>query len=110
MVFSEILKRYGDDAVLNSNGTEIAVKVFIQPVLQNRLEGTWHKMTDLGERDTSRYYYFGPADVEIKNCEETYVTCREKVYDFLKAEPFRVEGQISHWEGILEQREALFDG
>ena len=110
MVFSEILKQYGDEATLHLSGTDMAAKVFIQPILSNRLDRRWREMTNLGERDTSRFYYFGPADAEIADYTAAVVTCGNKTYRFLKAEPFRVEGKVSHWEGILELREALFDG
>ncbi len=110
MVFSEILKKYGDLAVLSLNGNEVEAKVFIQPVIHNRLERDWHKMTGLGNEDISRFYYFGPAEVAIEDVENSYITCAGKTFDFLKAEPFRAEREVSHWEGLLRVRGEVFDG
>jgi len=96
--------------VLHLGNEKKATKVFIQPVINNTDFKYWSEMTDLGEANISRYYFFGPSDIEITDCENSYLLCNGKEYVFLKAEPFKVEGQVSHWEGVLKIREELFNG
>lgn len=109
-IFSEILMQHGENAVLRENGEEREIKVFIQPIINRAEDRTWHKMTELGEYDASRYYYFGPAEVEIGDCDGTCILYNGQEYRFLKAEAFRVEGKISHWEGVLKKKEEIYDG
>lgn len=108
-VFSEIVEKYGDPAVLYEAAGEKEIKTFIQPILTGH-DKPWLRMTNLGEADTSRYWYFGPADAEITDTKGTYISCLGRTFDFIKAEPFRIQGVVSHWEGILKIREETYDG
>lgn len=107
-VFADILKRYGEASVIHSGQTETDVSVFIQPMVTNRTEQTWREMTELGECDTSRYVAFLPADAVCRVGD--VLTSNGTEYEFLKAEPFRVHGKLSHIEAVLKKREDVYDG
>lgn len=108
--FSSILEQYGDDVVVYTDGKEHHVKAFINPVIGERYMKKWKSMTKLGEVDQATYYYFGPPDCEILDCENSYVICNGKSYQFVRAEAYRVEGHASHWEAMLKIREEDYDG
>ena len=110
-VFSEILKKYGDAAVVSyGDGSLHNVKAFVQPVIRRTDGKEPHIMTRLGETDTSRYYYFGPPDVSLGEVRDTYVVYSETKYDVVKAEMFRINGKNSHWEAVLKRREGNYHG
>lgn len=108
--FSKILEQYGDDAVVHTNGQEFHVKAFVNPVIGERYMKKWKAMTKLGEVDQATYYYFGPPDCEIVDCENSYVVCNGRSYQFVRAEVYRVESKPSHWEAMLRLKEEEFDG
>lgn len=108
--FVSVLESYGDDAIVYTNGVEHKIKAFINPVIGERYIKKWKVMTKLGETDQSTYYYFGPPDCEIWDCENSYVICNGKEYQFVRAEAYRVEGKTSHWEAMLKIREDDYDG
>ena len=103
--FTAILARYGETASLTHGGVTSSVRAFLQPVITRRTERVWRDVTELGERDTSRYLAFLPPDAEA---EPGDVLCTDGAeYEFLKAEKFRVRGAVSHIEAVLSVREAL---
>lgn len=108
-VFSEIVSRYGDEAILHMTTGTAAFRAFIQPVMAGH-NSFRYKMTNLGEENTGRYLLFGPAGMDIPDDGTAWITCLGKTYDILKAEPFRVQGRKSHWEAVLKIREEEFDG
>ncbi|MBE6948503.1 MAG: hypothetical protein E7456_01530 [Ruminococcaceae bacterium] len=108
--FASVLEQYGDDAVICVNGVERNIKAFVNPVIGERYMKKWKTMTKLGESDEATYYFFGPPDCEITDCDNSWLTLNGKCYKFIRAEAYRVEGKISHWEAVLRHREEEFDG
>ncbi len=108
--FAAVLDRYGDDAVVYTNGENHAVKAFVNPVISERYLKKWKTMTKLGEVNNATYYYFGPPDCDIDDPENSHVTIRGKTYRFIRAEKYVVEGIPSHWEAMLEVKEEDYDG
>ena len=108
--FTSILEQYGDNAIVYTNGKEHRIKAFVNPVIGERYMKKWKSMTGLGEVDQATYYYFGPPDCEILDCENSYLRCNGKSYQFVRAEVYRVEGKNSHWEAMLKIREEEYDG
>ncbi len=106
--FSRIIERYGDDAVLHGNGETTEIKCFLQPVMRRTHDRRWRDMTELGEKDTSRYYAFFPADAPLDGCG--YVSVGERDFDIVRKEAYIVEKRVSHWESILTVREEEYDG
>jgi len=104
MNYGDILKRYGEDALLHSGGRVIPLKVFINPIITNRSDKTWSDTLSIGEVDKSRWYCFGPADCPVENCEDSYLIRGGDRFDFVRAEMYRVEGVPDHWEAVLRVR------
>lgn len=103
--FSGIIKHYGDRAVICRSSTETEVRCFIQPVMSSSADKkVWGSMTELGERDTSRFFGFFPADAPLDEAE--YVICGGVYYDIVRFEMFRAMSRDSHWEAVLTKREA----
>ena len=40
---------------------------------------------------------------------EIYLIVDGKSYDFVRAEPYTVEGQVSHWEAVVKVREEDYE-
>lgn len=108
-IFSELLRQYGEEAVLSTEAGESTVRIFLQPVIRMYRDGRYQEMTGLGELDLARYYYFGPAETAISDPGNTTLRCGGKEYVFLKAEPYKVGKTVSHWEGVLCGREEQAD-
>lgn len=107
--FSAIIKHYGDKAAIYKNSIEEEIKCFIQPVLSPSADKrVWSQMTELGERDTSRFFGFFPADAALDDAE--YIICGGVYYDIVRFEMFRVMGRDSHWEAVLTKREEDYIG
>ena len=71
----------------------------------------WREETVLGTRDRRRYYWFGDSTADISDPENTVIKTRGREFDVLRADAYIVEGDISHWEAVLELREeAAGDG
>ena len=108
-VFTEILNRYGEKAVLQESGRERTVRVFIQPIINHGSDKTWKDMTLLGERNLNRYYCFGPSEKTAPNTGSV-VLCGDRKYEVVRGEQFKVNGGISHWEAVLRIMEDEYDG
>ena len=107
--FCDVLKRYGQEVTVFTGGCEHSVRAIVNPVISERYIKRWKIMTDLGEVDNSSFYYFGPPDLNIDDCEGSYVECGGRRYSFIRAEKYTVEGVTSHWEGMLRPWEEDFD-
>lgn len=104
--FSGILERYGDEISLYApDGTATDTKGFVQPVMHRTAEKTFSQETRLGMRDRSRYYGFIPAG--SGECE--YLICDGAAYDVVKSESYKVAGEVSHIELLLEKREDIYE-
>jgi len=99
--FEDVLKKYGQDAVVFTGGEERHVKAIVNPVISERYIKRWKTMTGLGEADNSSFYYFGPPECDIADPESSFVECGGRRYAFVRAEKYTVEGRTSHWEGML---------
>lgn len=108
--FASILAEYGDDAVVFTDGQLFNVRAFVNPIISDRYLKKWKAMTKLGEVDEATYYYFGPPDCNILDCDNSYVVCNGVTYQFIRAELFRVERVPSHWEAVLRIKEEVFNG
>ena len=109
-VFSDILAAHGDPILLRRGDESRTFRGFIQPVMDRKGEKGRRSMTELGWQDTARYYCFGPAEMDLSHPEDATLVWRGKQYRCLRAEPYYVKGQISHWEAVLAIQEAEFDG
>ena len=107
-VFTKLLYKYGAPVVIHSDTGENHTKALVQPVMDRKSTKKWEEITRLGERDTSRYYFFGPPDITI--AKGMYVDYDGRLYDVIRAERYRVGGKASHWEAVLELREEIYDG
>lgn len=105
--FSRIIERYGDSAALyTAEGTESGCKCFIQPVMPRSAEKGCSVMTALGMCDKAGYYGYFPENAEVKRC--SWVICDGVAYDVTRAEKFKVNGKMSHWETVLRKREDTY--
>lgn len=97
--FSRILEVYGETAVIENDRK---TKVFIQPAVKS---GNY-KNTHLGIVNVGDYYVFanGESKLAVGNCLKT----ADAEYDVVRAEKFKVKGEVSHVEGILRRRENTY--
>lgn len=106
-VFSMLVERYGDDATLHKGDETFAARIFLQPVMTRAQDRRFSQMTPLGERDRGRFYAFLSAG-EWEELE--YICHRGTEYTVLRMERYRVHGETSHLELLLEKREEEYDG
>ena len=95
--FASILERHGIVSVISAGGEEREVASFIEPIMSRSELTSWIDVTRLGERNASRWYWFGPPDSDITDPENTVITVDGVSYDVLKAEPYIVNRRVSHW-------------
>lgn len=107
--FAGLIEAYGVEAALVRGGVSEPIHVFINPILTNRSDKTWRAVTPLGERNKARYYCFCPPELDLSTAGEIYLIVDGKSYDFVRAEPYTVEGQVSHWEAVVKVREEDYE-
>ena len=104
-VFAGILRKHGVPAVIDDGTTQKTVKAFLEPIMSRAERMEWVDVTRLGERNISRWYWFGPPESDIDETKDTVITVGGTAYTVLKAAPYTVNGEISHWEAVLRKRE-----
>ena len=103
--FSDILSRYGEEGTVICGGISQEVKLFVQPVFSSSSSSIQRTMSELGQVDTDRYYCFGPHNSPVPQ-KDDIVICGDVRYQVIRAEAFKVGGDISHWEAmLLKERE-----
>ena len=105
--FAALIDAYGVDAVLVHGETSEQLHVFMNPILTNRSDKTWSAVTPLGARNKARYYCFCPPQADVA-APGAYLIVDGKSYDFVRAEPYTVEGRVSHWEAVVKIREEAY--
>ncbi len=80
------------------------VRAVIQPMTQRSDEGKLP--TAVGRMDEGRYLYLGPPEEKI-SARGTVILWRERRFDVMSAHPIYVEGEISHWWGVLTEKEGI---
>ena len=109
--FADIVSRDGQEAEITfKDGNSQKIRCFFQPILTKSDTKRWMDISRLGRLDTSRYYYMGPADVELDDVEGGWLTVGKCNYIFLKEEPFYIKNTISHWEAVLAVKEEEYGG
>jgi len=108
--FASILRRHGVTSVISTADGQREVPSFIEPIISSPERNGWTDVTRLGERNASRWYWFGPPESDITDPENTVITVGGVSYDVLKAEPYVVNRKTSHWEAVLRIREDDYDG
>ena len=107
--FAALIDAYGVEAALVHGGISEEMRAFINPILTNRSDKTWSAVTPLGERNKARYYCFCPPQAGLDAAKDAYLIVDGKSYDFVRAEPYVVEGSVSHWEAVVKVREENYE-
>ena len=102
--FDRILKRYGQDAVIFTDGrpTGKRVRAIVRPL---RERGTADAVpSPLGRVRQDRHLYLGAPEGELSCHGACAVEIDGERYRPRAAHPIYVGGRLSHWWAILEHR------
>jgi len=101
-MWNDILKRFGQQAVLRSGESEVPVKALIQPCLTREREQQAPTPMGLGRQDLFRY--MGPAEHPIRL--DTLVEWKGREYRVQSAHLVG-ERVCPHWWAILYPRDEV---
>lgn len=106
--FDEILRRYGQTVELHYDGDEtgVAVRAFLQPILEQGA-GKWKDLpTPLGRARQDRFLYLGDPSAPLEALKETgWVAWRGQEFTVQAAQPVYVGQRLSHWWAVLRPRD-----
>lgn len=95
----EILRRFGQRAVLRRANGEEEATAFLQPVTE-RDEAVPETMTALGWVDGRLWLYLGRTPVRTGDI----VAWNDMEFRVRSGRPHYVGGELSHWRAVLERK------
>ena len=106
--FEEILRRYGQTVELHFGGNEagMAVRAFLQPILEQGADKWKDLPTPLGRARQDRFLYLGGPSVPLDGLEEAgWIAWRGQEFTEQAAHPVYVGERLSHWWAVLRPRD-----
>ena len=94
----EVLKKYGQDIVIQTENGTVPTRGFLQPVTakNEHVPGT---MTELGWNDDRLWLYLGQAEVS----ERDIVECNGVFFRVRSSRPYYIGEELTHWWASLEK-------
>ena len=99
---SKLLRQYGTDMLLTSNGEEKTVRGFFRAVNSKSWQSMEGEASPLGERSRGQYAYIGPLNVAIQ--EGDTLTLGEKTFLFRRVEPYYYGNQAVYQWGLCVEK------
>lgn len=98
-VLKVIFDRFGRDATVVHGGEETTAKVFLEPVSFSDIPED--VATTLGTADSRKWKLMTRTALSSGDT----VVCEGRTYCILSCEPVYAGRELSHWEGVLRQKQ-----